>query len=196
MNLVLRDKLILTDADGVLLDWFYAFTTWMSRHGYERKVTDVYDMPIAYEMPKDEIQKIIRIFNESSAIYNLPPHKDAVKYVKKLHEEHGYVFHCISSLSSEYTAQYLRTKNLKNLFGETAFEKFIYLDTGADKDDVLEQYKNSGCFWVEDKIQNADLGLELGLDSLLMDHSFNRTYDGRSKYVMNWKDIYNYITGE
>ena len=29
-----RDKVILTDCDGVLLNWEYAFITWMKRHGY------------------------------------------------------------------------------------------------------------------------------------------------------------------
>jgi FMN phosphatase YigB (HAD superfamily) len=27
------DKLILTDVDGVLLNWEYAFNIWMQRHG-------------------------------------------------------------------------------------------------------------------------------------------------------------------
>lgn len=30
----LSDKVILTDVDGVLLDWIYSFTQWMDRHGY------------------------------------------------------------------------------------------------------------------------------------------------------------------
>ena len=29
------DKVILTDVDGVLLDWEYAFTQWMEKHNYE-----------------------------------------------------------------------------------------------------------------------------------------------------------------
>jgi FMN phosphatase YigB (HAD superfamily) len=31
------DKLILTDVDGVLLNWEYAFNIWMKRHGYTPK---------------------------------------------------------------------------------------------------------------------------------------------------------------
>ena len=30
------DRLILVDADGVLLDWEYAFNVWMQEHGFEQ----------------------------------------------------------------------------------------------------------------------------------------------------------------
>ena len=33
-NYSLENKVILTDADGVLFDWSYAFDQWMKRHGY------------------------------------------------------------------------------------------------------------------------------------------------------------------
>ena len=54
----------------------------------------------------------------------------------------------------------------------------VCLDTGADKDEALEQYRNSDCYWIEDKPQNADLGLAIGLNSLLIAHGFNADYKG------------------
>lgn len=190
----MRDKVILVDCDGVLLDWVYSFTQWMKRHGYKEVRTNTYEMSERYEMPKAEIRKLIRMFNESAAIRKLPPLRDAIKYVKKLHEEYGYVFHAITSLSNDQYAQHLRTKNLRELFGDTAFEKYVYLDTGADKDEELLPYKDSGCVWIEDKIQNSELGLELGLDSYLMAHDHNVSYVGEAKRVQNWKDIYNMLS--
>ena len=71
-------------------------------------------------------------------------------YVKKLHEEHGYVFHAITSLSTNQHAINLRQRNLYKLFGETTFEKIVCLGTGEDKDVELLPYKNSGCWWVEE----------------------------------------------
>jgi FMN phosphatase YigB (HAD superfamily) len=93
-----KDKVILTDADGVCLDWEYSFGYWMQRHGYTVKVEDVYEMDIKYDMPKPEMKRLIRMFNESAWIRKLPPLRDAIKYMKKLHEEEGYIFHCITSL--------------------------------------------------------------------------------------------------
>jgi len=189
------DKTILVDADGVLLDWVYSFTAWMDRHGYEVKVPGVYRMDTRYGLDRAEGKKLCRMFNESATIRKIPPHKDAIKYVRKLHEEHGYVFRLISSLSNDEYAHRLRTKNLIELFGPTAFETYVYLDTGEDKDEALAPYKDSGCYWIEDKPENVDKGIEYGLEGILMNHDHNDDYDGPGRVVNNWKEIYEIITG-
>jgi hypothetical protein len=188
-------KTILVDADGVLLDWVYSYTAWMDRHGYKIEKPGVYRMDERYGLSRSEGKKLCRMFNESAAIRKIPPLRDAIKYIKKLHEEHGYVFHVISSLSNDEYSQYLRTKNLIELFGKTAFERYTYLDTGADKNSALSKYKDSGCIWVEDKSENADVGLSMGLDSLLMSHDHNADYGGKAVKVNNWKEIYEYVIG-
>lgn len=190
-----KNKTILTDCDGVLLDWEYAYSSWMHRHGYEVVHEGIYDMSEKYGLVKSESKKLVRMFNESASIRKLPPLRDAIKYVKKLHEEHGYVFHAITSLSTDQYACHLRTKNLRELFGDTVFEKYVYLDTGADKDDALAPYAGTDCFWVEDKEENANLGLSLGLDSLLVAHNHNSGYTGDATIVNNWKEIYEMIVG-
>jgi hypothetical protein len=128
----------------------------------------------------------------------LPALRDAMYYVKRLHEEHGYVFRCITSMSLDPNAYKLRKMNLEKLFGKTAFEELVCLDTGAEKDAALEPYRDSGLYWIEDKLENAVLGLDLGLKSILMEHGFNMHDDipeGMTK-VVNWKEIYEHITGE
>ena len=190
------NKTILVDADGVLLDWVYSFRGWMNRHGYEMVEPNAYKMDKCYGLSRDEGKKLCRMFNESATIRKVPPLRDAVKYVRKLHEEQGYVFRVISSLSNDEYAHRLRTKNLIELFGPTVFESYVYLDTGADKDEALEPYRDSGCLWIEDKPENADLGDKLGLESILMVHPHNADYVGPAKRVINWKEIYNHIVGE
>ena len=190
------NKTILVDADGVLLDWVYSFRGWMARHGYEIVDPSAYKMERAYGLDRAEAKKLCRMFNESATIRKVPPLRDAVKYVRKLHEEHGYVFRVISSLSNDEYAHRLRTKNLIELFGPTVFESYVYLDTGADKDEALKPYEGSGCLWIEDKPENADLGYQLGLESLLVVHPHNADYVGMATRVKNWKEIYNYIVGE
>ena len=189
----MKNKIILTDCDGVLVDWVYAFDAWMARKGYSKAHSDVYDLEECYDIPRAEMKKLIRFFNESASIGDVPPLRDAINYVKKLHEENGYVFHCITSLSLEPAAAKLREKNIHALFGKTAFEKIICLDTGADKDEALEPYRDSGCIWVEDKIENAELGVKLGLNSILIAHDHNADYEGDSVRVRNWREIYEMI---
>jgi FMN phosphatase YigB (HAD superfamily) len=198
MNMNLNEKVILTDVDGVLLDWLFSFTQWMEKHGYVANpdATDQYDVTKRYGLNGPDKERLVRMFNESAWIRCLPPLRDSIKYMRKLHEDHGYVFRVISSLSNDYYAQHLRTKNLIEMFGPSVFDTFVYLDTGADKDDALEQYRGSECWWVEDKPENADLGIELGLNSILMGHNFNKNYDGKASRVNNWKEIYQLISGE
>jgi len=189
----LKNKIILTDADGVLLDWEYAFDVYMRQHGFNKVEGGnlKYNIGARYGIDADQGKKLIKIFNESAHMGFLPPLRDAMYYVKRLHEEHGYVFHCITSLSKDENAQELRRMNLRKLFGNTAFEKFIFLDTGADKDEVLEQYRGSGLWWIEDKIVNCEVGTALGLKSLLMEHGHNMDYENPSiPRVRNWKEVY------
>lgn len=191
---MIKEKVILVDCDGVLLDWEYSFNQWMTRHGYTRVCSDTYDIADRYGIPRKESKKLVRMFNESAWIRKLPPLRDAIKYVQKLHTEHGYVFHAVTSLSDDEYAQHLRTKNLCELFGPTVFEKYVYLDTGADKDEALLPYKDSECYWVEDKPENAHVGKNLGLTSLLVAHQHNRDeYD--IPRVQNWKEIYERVVG-
>jgi len=191
----MKDKVILVDCDGVLLDWVHPFKQWMNKLGYifQEQYDYKYDMHIGYGLSKYDMKKLIRFFNESAQIRFLPPLRDAIHYVSKLHREHGYVFHCITSLSTDENTTILRTKNLQELFGKTVFEKIVYLDCGANKDDALEKYVNSGCIWVEDKVENAELGLKLGLDSILITHNHNNNHSPGIKRMFNWKEIYSYI---
>jgi hypothetical protein len=194
-----QKNLILTDADGVCLDWEWAFNVYMQEHGFEEVPGSKlnYDMSIRYGIPRDQVVKLIRIFNESAAIGFLPAQRDAMYYIKKLHEKHGYVFHCITSLSLNPNAQKLREMNLHKLFGPTAFERIVCLDTGAHKDDALEEYEGTGLLWLEDKIENAEAGYKYGLNPLLMVHGHNmHHYHPGVTPVKNWQEIYKYITGE
>jgi len=192
----MKDRVILVDADGVLLNWEYAFDIWMDQHGFKKVPGTEFDYSIGkrYGIETDQAKKLIKIFNESAAIGFLPPLRDAMYYVKRLHEEHEYVFHCITSLSLDANAGKLREMNLRKLFGETVFEKVICLDTGADKDDALAPYKDTGCFWIEDKLENAVCGQNLGLRAILVEHGHNMyAYRENIPKVKNWKEIYSII---
>lgn len=194
-----KDKIILTDADGVCLDWEWAFGIWMSQHGFTM-VDDgplMYNVAKRYGLPKEQGKVLVKRFNESAAIGFLPSLRDAQYYIKRLHEEQGYKFHMISSLSTDENAQSLRKMNTRKLFGKDTFSHFIFLDTGADKDEVLKEYEGSGLFWIEDKYHNAIVGHELGLRSILMEHGHNMDFDHRLiPRVKNWRQIYELIVRE
>lgn len=188
------NRVILTDCDGVLMNWEYAMNVWMQTQGY--KIVDDgqqhYDMKDRYNLPSSVSRRLVRQFNESAAMGFLPPLRDAMYYVDLLHRKHGYTFHMITALSNDEHAQMLRIQNCKKLFGETAFTKFIFCDTGEDKDEVLEPYRDSGLLWIEDKLLNAQTGDRLGLESIMVEHAHNMNNDEFPTFA-TWKDIYEYV---
>tara|TARA_B100000780_G_scaffold104484_1_gene73075 strand:- start:2143 stop:2670 length:528 start_codon:yes stop_codon:yes gene_type:complete len=173
----------------------------MDQQGYQEQPGANYEYDISKRFSldsKNQGHKLVRQFNESAAMGFLPALRDSVHYVKKLHEEHGYEFHCITSMSTDAYAFKLRRMNLEKLFGPSAFTKLVCLATGAPKDDALAEYKNSNYFWIEDKLENAVAGLKQGLRPILVEHGHNMNEeleDGIHK-VVDWKNLYSYITGE
>lgn len=191
----MNKKLMLVDADGVLFDWEWGFDRFMKEQGYNIRPDgkDEYLMHLRYDCDKDTAKQKIREFNESPAIAFLPPLRDAVKYVQKLHSE-GWQFHCITSLSTLKTAEDFRRKCLDRTFGPDVIGELTCLGTGADKDQALEPFRDSGLWWVEDKPENADVGHALGLRSILMEHGHNTDHECPYPTVKNWQEIYQLVT--
>ena len=190
------NKTIITDIDGVVLDWEEGFSVWMEHHGHN-KVEGYqfkYNIGDRYGMTYEQGSKMVKQFNESAAIGFLPPLRDAQYFIKKLHEQHRYDFIALTSLSLDPYAQKLRERNLNKLMGG-AFKKVICLDTGADKDEALlrlaQRYK--GSYWIEDKPANIIAGNKAGFKGILMEHGHNMDTDVDAKIVKNWEEIHNYI---
>ena len=188
-------KTMLVDCDGVVLNWEYAFDCFMEEHGYTKVENGnaIYNIGERYGITVKEGKEMIRIFNESAAIGFLPPLRDAVEYVTKLADE-GWQFIAITSLSTNKYAAKLREKNLAKLFGKDTFIEVTCLATGADKDEALAKYKDSGLWWVEDKPENALAGAKAGLKPLVVEHGFNMNCKD-FPLVKNWKEIYEIVSG-
>ena len=187
------DRIILTDVDGVLLEWEDHFANWMLTKGYQQKPgkEKIYSMDKRYGITKKKKEELIKEFNNSAWMSTQTPLPESQTWVKLLHAE-GWTFIPITSQTADIPAQELRKTRLKELFGGTVFENFFILDTGADKDSALAEFHGTGLWWVEDKPENALLGLDYGLKPLLMDHKYNRKFKHPNvKRVSNWKEIRN-----
>lgn len=204
----MKDKVILTDIDGVVLNWVEGFIIWMEHRGHTLvdNYRDYYNVNEMFGITKESSKPLVEQFNSSAAMGFLPPLRDAQYYMRKLHEKHGYKFVAVTSLSSDPYAKKLRERNLAKLFGDDMFLEVICLDCGADKDEILLELKAEydGCYWIEDKTANAIVGADLGYDTLLMEHKYNmdalapRQYLGKTigagfKLMKNWEGIYNEI---
>lgn len=187
-----QEKVILTDCDGVVLDWELAFQEWMTEQGMTVKAPGVYDIGELYGITKAEGKAFVKKFNESAWVGFLPALRDARSGVAKL-VEHGYTFVAITSLSLDKKAQMLRISNLKNLFGQNVFVDVVCLDTGADKDEELINYEGSGMFWIEDKTANAECGLKYGLTPILIAHEHNKEHAEGITRLNDWAEIADHI---
>ena len=194
----MNKKYIITDIDGCVLDWEEAFSVWAEQHGHQ--LVDGYQFKYSigdrYGLTYQQGNQMVKTFNESAAIGFLPPLRDAQFFIKKLHEQHRYKFIALTSLSLDPYAKALRERNLAKLMGKYAFSKVICLDTGADKDEILKEYGGNfpGNYWIEDKPENVDWGIDAGLKGILIEHGHNMDYKGSATIVKNWEDIYNIIT--
>ena len=189
------EKTIVVDADGVFLNFMHSYDLWMYENGNRQK-NDCYSLDSRYGLSDIESDLYFKMFTESAAISNLPPYRDSIKYIKKLHEEHGFVFHCITAIPNIPSVVESRWKNIRNIFGNTAFERLTLSDTAKNKKQYLEKYRDSGCFWIEDSTRNVVMGHEMGLQGVLMSNEYNKEfYHKEIPVVHSWKEIYELIVG-
>ena len=201
------NRIILTDVDGVLLEWEKHFSDWMLQRSYYENDEKIYPYKLlpnkqnTYEMAErfgvtiPEIRKEIREFNKSAWMATQCPMEDSQTWVKLLAAE-GWTFIPITSQTSDIPAQELRKRRLGELFGDHVFTNYHILGTGADKDSALAEFHNTGLYWVEDKPANAVAGLKYGLKPILIDHPYNRDFNHPEvTRVSNWKDIHQLASG-
>ena len=200
-------RIILTDVDGVLLEWERHFTKWLQlrsyfdkngNRNYPYKLLDAkhdnYDMSKRFEISKETISQEIREFNRSAWMGTQRPMLESQTWVKLLHAE-GWTFVPITSQTSDIPGQALRKKRLGELFGEHVFSNYHILGTGADKDSALANFHDTGLYWVEDKPKNALAGLSYGLKPILIDHPYNRDFNHPDIIrVNNWKQIHEMLS--
>ena len=203
----ISNRIILTDVDGVLLEWEHHFTKWLQLRSYFDKNgnrnypyklldsgQDNYDMSKRFGISKETISQEIREFNRSAWMGTQRPMLESQTWVKLLHAE-GWTFVPITSQTSDIPGQALRKKRLGELFGEHVFTNYHILGTGADKDSALAEFHETGLYWVEDKPKNALAGLSYGLKPILIDHPYNKEFNHPDIIrVNNWKQIHEILS--
>ena len=203
----ISNRIILTDVDGVLLEWEHHFTKWLQLRSYFDKNgnrnypyklldsgQDNYDMSKRFGISKETISQEIREFNRSAWMGTQRPMLESQTWVKLLHAE-GWTFVPITSQTSDIPGQALRKKRLGELFGEHVFSNYHILGTGADKDGALAEFHDTGLYWVEDKPKNALAGLKYGLKPILINHPYNKDFNHPDIIrVNNWKQIHEILS--
>lgn len=195
----MNKRVIITDVDGVILDWEEGFSVWLEHKGF-KPIPDAkkyWDMGARYKLDYEEILSHVHEFNSSASIGFLPPQRDAQHYIKLINKELGYRFIALTSCSGDPNVAKLRTRNLEKLLGPV-FDDIICIPVGSDKTPFLEAIATDhpGSYWVEDTPKNVDKGIALGYRGLLFQHKFNLDYDGEARVIQDWEEIYNLLKAE
>jgi FMN phosphatase YigB (HAD superfamily) len=193
------NKIILTDVDGVLLNWHEPFQRWVNEEHGLVGGTDpehrVYSLATRYGIDEERMHQLVLEFNRSAAVGFLPPYADSLHYVKRLAEK-GWKFITITSMGGNRYSEQLRIMNLERVFGHV-FIDHNFIDLNVPKDDILRLFAGTEHWWIEDKPCNAEAGIALGLRSILLRHDHTEEYENNELLIVDrWKHIYAIITGE
>lgn len=182
-------KIVLVDYDGVLADFTQAFDVFMHELGYCITSVNQYNLITRYaDVMPSTVLEYIEEFVHSDEMTHLPACYDSIQGIRNL-RDNGFVFHCITSYPEKQRQN--RILNAKYLFGtDFLFQRLHCVGLNSDKHEVLKLYKDTGCIWIEDKPENAVIGLDYGLVPLLVHHEYNSefSHDGVIR-VYNWTEI-------
>ena len=192
----MKNKRILIDCDGVLLDWIHGFEAWF-KETYDKELEPETEgvYKVEHRAPgftTVDAEKLVTEFNRSEYIRNLSAFRDSQKYVAKMYEM-GYTFHCITAIEDSPEIFERRWENLKTKFGP-AVEKLTLVGLMTDKIHHLTKYRNTGRFWIEDSVENAKDGHELGLETILIKHGHSVNFSHPDIHpVDTWEEIFNLV---
>ena len=198
----MTEKIILTDADGCLFHWNAHFNLFMHERGMPAipNTEDNYSVLARFGVEANYKAELVKEFNHSDYIRDLHSFADARRYVRQLNEE-GYKFIVITSLSDDPGAFDNRAHNLEKHYGDAILELHC-LPIGIHKGEFLKRWEGTGLFWIEDHVENAAAGADLGLRSIVIDHPYNTNFKkhdhklfARVSYATPWRDIYLHIKG-
>jgi hypothetical protein len=167
----------------------------MRHRGYEVDPTvgNVYDLGTIYGISQEKKRELVFQFNTSNTCAFLDDRRGAVEVVSHW-KDVGYDIRVITSFCQEPEAVAHRTMVLQARFGN-AFSEIQCLPLGADKDEALAAYRDfDRVVWVEDKPENAVVGAEMGYETYLMTHLYNRDFQHPNiTHVDSWSLLQHYV---
>lgn len=181
-----NSKLILVDADNVLLDFNTSFYQWIEA---EKNLTPTASYNTIYQFEKlygttlEEMADHIAEFSHSETFASLPPLEGSIEAIQRLRER-GYTFEAITACHDSPEVRAARESALHGGYGITDIH---YVGLGNDKFDILARYRPS--FWVEDNLKNAMDGSMAGHYTFLIDYGYNRSSDKGIHRVKDWAEI-------
>lgn len=171
-------KLILTDIDGVVLDWLGSFYNYLT------------DMNIAYNdsILENLIDQHVEKFQKSSYYFGcLKTCKKSEIFLKKIHRL-DYRIIAITACGTDDIIKNFRKNNLYQHFGNL-FDDILFVNVHDSKQPYLQNFESA--IWIEDNYHHYLTGLNCGHKSFLIKHPYNENHC--ADFVQDWQEIYEKI---
>lgn len=185
-----KKPVLLTDVDGVILDWVKTFGEYAVSRGFTLRM----EHPKTWEMTEwfgattEQIRELISDMNSSAIFESIPAFPDAQKVLPILAEKYDLV--AITSCSSDALTVERRIKNLELI--DVKFKDVHCLDFNVSKKDLLSAYPTT--LWVEDRFEGAESGVETGHKSFLINRSYNlNQFHQKIVKVDSWHQIHSLL---
>ncbi len=191
-----NNKIILTDIDGVVLDFISNFYDYLeAEHNikttHEERMHQGFLHSIGFT-DKDHLELFIR-YHHSDFFRDLPPFECAVEKINELSDD-GWQFVAITSCHSGDERQSMeitrnsRQDNLDRHF-KGVFKELHIADWQNGKSAFLKAYKPT--WWIDDRVKHANIGHDLGHQSIIMESPdlVNMTNDYDLPVAKTWHDI-------
>lgn len=189
--------LILTDIDGVVLQWVSRLPEFLASKGYDTtEAQAVYDedrWTTMEELMGDvDTETATALFNEycsSDYLKNLDAYKDSVAIINEMKQHFDFV--AITAIGLKPINKTNRVANLEALF-PGAFSEVHCVDFGASKEKVLARYAGKNpLFYIDDGNKHVREAMNVGINGIQFG-DLNRGKDEEMKYdikVNTWAQI-------
>ena len=183
-------KLLLTDVDGVLLNWKTPFVEYVKSLSDAPLVKDAEYWDIKTWIDHPRPLELVENFNTSGALRELKSANKAKEYLEKIHEQYDII--AVTSVND--SARLDREHNLKEVFGNI-FMNIVCVPLGCCKGTWLARFRKDSV-WIEDRPENVMVGHKLGFNSFIMDQPYNRIFDFPDDVsrVSDWAELYEILT--
>lgn len=189
-------KLLLTDVDGTFLDFAPAYFAYMKSQGWVLpEFNPAKRLYVSMGIEPTASDEYVADFSESEFGHSLNAYPDAVRYLSKF-KEAGWEIIAVSKWHNSPKAISNRQFNVEKHFGKGLFSDIHCIGLHANKYPYLHDYINykgyDVCYWVEDHVEYATTGAELGAISFLLNRPDNQQkWEGLKVFrVNNWLEIY------
>lgn len=196
--MTMNEKLIYSDVDDVMVEWLKHFHEHATELGYKTVDETCWNLNDRYGIPVENVDTLYLDFNASEKSLYFEGVKN-IHYAKKISDEFGYKYVLVSACGESQKGHPIydnRIVNVSGLIGEENIHSLYCTRGSAEKRAILERDAHTGKVWIEDNINNAIMGYELGYKTFLFNRKYNLGADVPEgiQRVECWEEIYSEIS--